>query len=261
VTLLNGFASFLNRQGIQQYPVHIELETGMNRLGFSSAELPAVKEVLKSNLFKVQSVFSHLVASEDPEQDDFTRHQAGLFTQMAAQIQEVLSYPVLKHIANTSGISRHPSLQMDMVRLGIGLYGIDNSLKNLNEVSTLRSTVSQLKYLKKGETVSYGRRGLLQRDSIIATIRIGYADGYPRSLSNGAGKILVNNKLAPIVGSICMDMTMIDVTDIPGVREGDDVIIFGKELPVTQVANWAKTIPYEILTGISQRVKRVYFEE
>ena len=180
---------------------------------------------------------------------------------MGQQVQEVLSYPVIKHIANTSGISRHPSLQMDMVRLGIGLYGIDNDRKNLTEVSTLRSTVAQIKHLKAGETVSYGRRGLMKRDSVIATVRIGYADGYPRSLSSGAGKIWVNGKLAPIVGSICMDMTMIDVTDIPGVKEGDDVIVFGNELPVTQVAQWAQTIPYEILTGVSQRVKRVYFEE
>ena len=202
-----------------------------------------------------------MVASEDPLQDEFTKQQAALFLLMSQQVQEVLSYPVIKHIANTSGISRHPSLQMDMVRLGIGLYGIDNDRKNLTEVSTLRSTVAQIKNLKAGETVSYGRRGLVKRDSVIATVRIGYADGYPRSLSNGAGKIWVNGKLAPIVGSICMDMTMIDVTDIPGVKEGDDVIIFGNELAVTQVAQWAQTIPYEILTGVSQRVKRVYYEE
>ena len=194
-------------------------------------------------------------------QDDFTNHQAALFLRLSKQVQDVLPYPVLKHIANTSGISRHPSLQMDMVRLGIGLYGIDNDRKNLTEVSTLRSTVAQIKKLKAGETVSYGRRGLLQKDSVIATVRIGYADGYPRSLSNGAGKIWVNGMLAPIVGSICMDMTMIDVTDIPDVNEGDDVIVFGNELPVTQVAQWAQTIPYEILTGVSQRVKRVYYEE
>jgi len=261
VTILHAFESYLKKQAIQQYPVHIELETGMNRLGFAETELPVLLEVLKTNVFKIQSVFSHLVASEDPLQDEFTKQQATLFQRMSQQVQEVLSYPVLKHIANTSGISRHPSLQMDMVRLGIGLYGIDNDRKNLTEVSTLRSTVAQIKHLKAGETVSYGRRGLVKRDSVIATVRIGYADGYPRSLSSGAGKIWVNGKLAPIVGSICMDMTMIDVTDIPGVKEGDDVIVFGNELPVTQVAQWAQTIPYEILTGVSQRVKRVYFEE
>jgi alanine racemase len=261
ITILHAFENYLKKQAIQQFPVHIELETGMNRLGFAENELPVLLEVLKTNVFKVQSVFSHLVASEDPIQDEFTNQQAALFIRLSKQVQDVLPYPALKHIANTSGISRHPSLQMDMVRLGIGLYGIDNDRKNLTEVSTLRSTVAQIKKLKAGETVSYGRRGLLQRDSVIATVRIGYADGYPRSLSNGAGKIWVNGILAPIVGSICMDMTMIDVTDIPDVKEGDDVIVFGNELPVTQVAQWAQTIPYEILTGVSQRVKRVYFEE
>jgi alanine racemase len=215
----------------------------MNRLGFAETELPELLEVLKSNVFKVQSVFSHLVASEDPAQDAFTKQQADLFLKMSARVQAILTYPVLNHIANTSGITRHPALQMDMVRLGIGLYGIDSDRKNLREVSTLRSTIAQIKSLKAGETVSYGRQGVLKRDSVIATIRIGYADGYPRSLSNGAGKIWVNEKLAPIVGNICMDMTMIDVTDIPDVKEGDDVVIFGKELPVQHVAQWAQTIP------------------
>lgn len=261
ISLLKAFGNYLKAQGILQYPVHIELETGMNRLGFPESDIPQLIDILKGDSFKVQSLFSHLVASEDPQHDAFTRRQAELFLSMSRQVEKALSYPVLKHIANTSGISRHPDLQMDMVRLGIGLYGIDSGKKNLLEVSTLRSTVAQVRKLKEGETVSYGRRGVLLRDSIIATIRIGYADGYPRSLSNGAGKIWVRGRLAPIVGSICMDMTMIDVTDIPGVQEGDDVIVFGKELPVNQVAQWANTIPYEILTGVSQRVKRVYFEE
>lgn len=261
VALLKSFASFLHKQGINQYPVHIELETGMNRLGFSVSELSVLTEILRTNVFKVQSVFSHLVASEDPQLDEFTKQQATVFGEMSSAIQQILSYPVLKHIANTSAISRHPSLQMDMVRLGIGLYGIDSNTSGLTEVSTLRSTIAQIKHLKAGETVSYGRRGVLQRNSTIATIRIGYADGYPRSLSNAAGKIWIKGQLAPIIGSICMDMTMVDVTDCNEVSEGDDVILFGKELPVTKVAQWANTIPYEILTGVSQRVKRVYFEE
>jgi len=256
-----AFAGYLRRQGISRYPVHIELETGMNRLGFSNDDLPDLIEWLKGNYFKVQSVFSHLVASEDPQHDEFTRQQGRLFSGMSARLQEVLSYPVIRHIANTSGISRHPELQFDMVRLGIGLYGIDSTMKNLVEASTLRSTVAQVKHLRADETVSYGRKGTLNRDSVIATIRIGYADGYPRNLSNGAGRIFLHGKLAPIVGSICMDMTMVDVTDIPGVKEGDEVVIFGPELPVSEVARWAQTIPYEILTGVSQRVKRVYFEE
>jgi alanine racemase len=150
-----------------------------------------------------------------------------------------------------------------MVRLGIGLYGIDSTQmgkQDLHQVSTLRSTIAQLRSVREGETISYGRQGMVTRDSVIATVRLGYADGYPRSLSNGQGKMLVNGLLAPIIGAICMDMTMIDVTDIPGVKEGDDVIVFGKDLPVQQVAHWANTIPYEILTGVSQRVKRVYFQ-
>lgn len=261
VKLLHSFETYLRKQGIQQYPVHIELETGMNRLGFASTDIPALINVLKGNTFKVQSVFTHLVASEDAQHDAFTTEQAVLFTSMCKQLQEAVPYPIIRHVANTSGISRHPELQMDMVRLGIGLYGIDKHRSQLLEVSTLRSTVAQIKNLHSNETVSYGRRGVLTRDSVIATIRIGYADGYPRRLSNGKGCMWVNGKLAPIVGSICMDMTMVDITDIPGVREGDDVIVFGDQLPVTRVAEWAETIPYEILTGVSQRVKRVYIEE
>lgn len=261
VKLLHQFEAYLKKQGIQQFPIHVELETGMNRLGFSEADLPELLAILKGNSFKVQSVFSHLVASEDPSQDAFTKEQAAMFAAMSHQIQSIVNYPILKHISNTSGISRHPDLQMDMVRLGIGLYGVDKSRPELRQVSTLRSTVAQIKHLKADETVSYGRRGVLLRDSVIATIRIGYADGYPRRLSNGAGKIWVKGKLAPIIGSICMDMTMIDITDIPDVKEGDDVVIFGNELPVWQLAQWAQTIPYEILTGVSQRVNRVYVEE
>jgi alanine racemase len=153
---------------------------------------------------------------------------------------------------------------MDMVRLGIGLYGVDNTNSNklnLETVATLKSTIAQLKYLKAGESVSYNRTGIVRKDSVIATIRIGYADGYPRRLGNGVGKIWVKEKLAPVIGTVCMDMIMIDVTDFTVVKEGDEVIIFGNVLPVQQVAQWTGTIPYEIMTGISQRVKRVYFEE
>ncbi len=262
--IMNAFATFLEQEGIQQFPVHIEFETGMNRLGFSKNDLPALIDRLKGNLFKVQSVFTHLVASEDPKHDQFTQKQAALFIELSDEIKKTVPYPFLKHIANTAAIKRHPSLQMDMVRLGIGLYGIDSSGENpssLKEVSTLRSTVAQVKEVKPGESVSYNRVAMMKRDSIVATIRIGYADGYPRSLGNGSGKMLIKGKLAPILGTVCMDMTMIDITDIPGIAEGDDVILFGKELSVNEVADWAGTIPYEILTGISQRVKRIYFEE
>lgn len=262
--LLQALETFLVNKNIHQFPVHIELETGMNRLGFAEEQVPHLMESLKTGTFKVQSVFTHLVASEDPEHDKFTGQQAARFHILCDWIKTVISYPFIRHIANTSAITRHSSMQLDMVRLGIGLYGIgDNNQASLQlrEVSTLRSTIAQIKHVKSGESVSYGRKGIVQRDSIIATVRIGYADGYPRSLSNGHGKMLVNGHFAPIMGMICMDMTMIDITEIPGVREGDEVIVFGSGLSVKKVANWAQTIPYEILTGVSQRVKRVYFEE
>ncbi len=263
-SLLHAFDQYLKAQGIRQFPVHIELETGMNRLGFSRSGLSELLEALQGDRFKVQSVFSHLAASEDPQHDAFTRQQASLFMQMVERIQQVLPYPFIRHISNTAGISRHPDLQLDMVRLGIGLYGIDSGDSNrleLQEVSSLKSTIAQIKELEEGETVSYGRRGVVNRRSRIATVRIGYADGYPRSLGNGAGKMWVNGQLAPVIGTVCMDMTMIDITDLPHVQEGDEVIVFGKELSVQKLAHWANTIPYQVLTGISQRVKRIYFEE
>lgn len=260
--LLHSFELFLKNEGLTQYPVHIELETGMNRLGFSEEELPELLNKLQTHLFKVQSVFSHLVASEDPNLDHFTHHQAAAFTRMSDAIREKLDYPFLRHLLNTSGISRHPSLQFDMVRMGIGLYGIDSAnVLELKEVSTLKTSVAQIKHLQAGESVSYGRSGIMYRESWIATVRLGYADGYPRILGNGRGRMLVNGKLAPTVGNICMDMTMIDITGILDIHEGDEVTVFGKGLPVAEVAKWAETIPYEILTGISQRVKRVYFHE
>jgi Alr-MurF fusion protein len=262
--ILALFEDFVKKQGIQQFPIHIELETGMNRLGFSMTELPLVINALRTPLFKVQSVFTHLASSEDPQQDEYTNRQAALYMQMVQQLQSVLSYPFIKHVVNTAGIIRHPQWHLDMVRLGIGLYGGDSFGEgglDLREVSTLKSTIAQIKELKEGETVSYGRKGVVTRDTRIATVRIGYADGYPRRLGNGAGKMLVNGHLAPVIGTVCMDMTMIDITDISHVQEGDDVIIFGTDLPVKQVAHWAQTIPYELLATVSQRVKRVYFEE
>ncbi|WP_369411521.1 bifunctional UDP-N-acetylmuramoyl-tripeptide:D-alanyl-D-alanine ligase/alanine racemase [Longitalea luteola] len=262
--ILALFEDFVKKQGIQQFPVHIELETGMNRLGFSLAELPAVIQSLRTPLFKVQTVFTHLASSEDPQHDAYTDQQGALYMQMVEQLQSVLNYPFIRHIVNTAGIIRHPQWHLDMVRLGIGLYGGDSSGEgglDLREVSTLKSTIAQIKELKEGETVSYGRRGVVTSDARIATVRIGYADGYPRLLGNGAGKMLVNGHLAPVIGSVCMDMTMIDITNISHVHEGDEVIIFGGALPVKQVAHWAQTIPYELLAGISHRVKRIYFEE
>ena len=179
-------------------------------------------------------------------------------------LQKYIPYSFIKHIANSAAIVRYPQLQLDMVRLGIGLYGIDSANTHsldLREVSTLKTTIAQIKHLKKDETVGYGRRGVAGNATIIATARLGYADGYPRRLSNGIGSMLVNGKPAPVIGTISMDMTMLDITHLGQVHEGDEVIVFGPGLPIQQLAQWAQTIPYEIMTGISQRVKRVYFEE
>jgi alanine racemase len=270
--IMQQFDRFLKKEGIQNFPVHIEIETGMNRLGFDTDEIEVIAAYLKSTpSFIVQSVFSHLAAGEDPAEDQFTLLQWQRFVAASDQLEKKIGYQLLKHIANSAAIIRHPALRMDMVRLGIGMYGVDSAAgdltagqadqPDLQPVATLKSTIAQIKYLQSGESVSYNRKGIVQRDSVIATVRLGYADGFSRRLGNGAGSMLVRGQLAPVIGTVCMDMTMIDVTDIPGVREGDDVIIFGKELPIEQLAAWAGTIPYEIMTGISQRVKRVYFEE
>ena len=261
---LSSLQNFLASEGVNQFPIHVEINSGMNRLGFDSNQVEELASSLHVAAFKVISVFSHFAASEESQHDGFSKNQSSIFLDACKKIEEKISYPFLKHIANTAAIQRHPEWQFDMVRIGIGLYGIDTAEGNaleLQQVSTLRSTIAQLRNVKEGETVSYGRHGVVLRDSIIATVRLGYADGYPRSLSNGKGKMLVRGKAAPIIGTICMDMTMLDVTDITGIEEGDEVIVFGNELSVQQVAHWADTIPYEILTGVSQRVKRVYFKE
>jgi alanine racemase len=263
--LLNLFDSFLKQLGLEDYPVHIEIETGMNRLGFNTTEIMNLGASLnQTNSFKVRSVFSHLAASEDVSQDEFTFQQYEKLVEAGNVLEEVLGYSFIKHIANSAAIIRHPQLQMDMVRLGIGMYGVDIANTNsvsLQPVAVLKSTIAQLKYLKAGESVSYNRKGIVNRDSVIATVRIGYADGYMRRLGNGVGKMLVNGEPAPVIGTVCMDMTMIDVTDVTNVHEGDEVIIFGRDLTIEQMAQWAGTIPYEIMTSISQRVKRVYYEE
>jgi alanine racemase len=262
--LLDALEAHLEREGIKVFPVHIELETGMNRLGFDTGAAVELGERLSKSSCRVQSVFTHLASSEDPASEGFTMQQADRYRSAADQLEQQLGYPFIRHVANSAAIIRYPSLQMDMVRLGIGLYGIDSAASGrlkLTEVSSLKTTIAQVKHLKKGDTVGYGRRGVIERDTTLVTVRLGYADGYPRRLGNGIGKMLINGKLAPVMGSVCMDMTMLDATEAGPVAEGDEVIVFGDALPVQQLAAWAETIPYEILTGVSQRVKRVYFEE
>ena len=263
--LYHSFRQYLAKEGVQQYPVHLKLNTGMNRLGFEPSEIAALKTLLGSQQqLMVKSVLSHYVASEDPAQDTFTQQQTELFTAACESLKETLGYPFIRHMANTAGILRNPSHQFDMVRLGIGLYGVDSAatgVLNLQPVAVLKTTVAQVRKVASGETVGYGRKGKLLRNSIIATVRIGYADGYNRRLGNGVGFMYVNGAFAPVIGQICMDMAMIDITDIPHVQAGDPVEVFGQHISIQQVAAAAGTIPYEVMTGISQRVKRVYYEE
>ncbi|WP_343700129.1 bifunctional UDP-N-acetylmuramoyl-tripeptide:D-alanyl-D-alanine ligase/alanine racemase [Chitinophaga sp.] len=263
--ILEQFEEVVRYANKTNYPVHIKLDTGMHRLGFEQHELPVlVQRLQQEGLFRVQSIFSHLAASEDAGKDEFTRKQYELFIKMSATLQQQLGHGVIRHIANSAAIHRHPELQLDMVRLGIGMYGVDSAAtfqEKLRNVSTLKTTIAQLKHIPAGDSVGYGGQWTAKAPAVIATVRIGYADGYSRRLGNGTGKMLVRNKLAPVVGVVAMDMLMLDVTHIPDAAEGDEVIVFGEALPVQQVANWADTIPYEILTGISQRVKRVYFQE
>jgi alanine racemase len=248
----------------QEFPVHIKLDTGMHRLGFEKKALDEMLELLKHHpQIKVRSVFSHLSASDNPKEDEFTRLQIRMFEEFSASISAQLGFMPLRHINNSVGIIRFPEAGFEMVRLGLGLYGIDSSgliQSKLEQVSTFKSTISQIRQLSKGELVGYSRRGLLNRDSMIATIGVGYADGFARALGNGVGTVMIKGIEVPVIGDVCMDMTMIDVTGLD-VEEGDEVIIFGEQFPVGKMAGKLKTIPYEVLTGISQRVKRIYFKE
>lgn len=247
------------------YPVHLKLDTGMHRLGFESNDMDSLcDQLLQHKELRIASVFSHLAGSEDAALDHFTAQQKALFLSMTDTIAQKIADPFLRHLCNSSAIVRHPDLHFDMVRLGLGLYGIDtteNMKPALRNVSRLRTSIAQIKRISAGETVGYNRKGSVTRDTVIGTVCVGYADGVPRRLGNGKGSMLLHNTKVPIVGNVCMDMCMLDITDLPQTREGDIVEIFGEHFPVTEVAKAADTIPYEILTGISQRVKRVYFEE
>jgi alanine racemase len=233
----------------------------MHRSGFMNAELESlIHELTLCENIRVKTIFSHLASADEPEQDDFTREQISLFEEMSLKIMEVFPYKIKRHILNSAGIERFPASQYDYIRLGIGLFGISVKGQKLAPVGTLSSSIIQIKNIKKGQTVGYSRRGVALKDSVIATVPIGYADGLRRILSNGVGKMWVNGKLAPIIGNVCMDMCMIDITGLDA-KEGDSVEIFGKNLPVTDVAHWMNSIPYEVLTGISKRVKRTYHFE
>lgn len=260
--ILEALIKAAEKEGITNYPIHIKIDTGMHRLGFSPKEVPALIERLKSqNAVIPRSVFSHLVGSDSPEFDDFTREQIALFDNVSTQLQESFTHRILRHICNSAGVERFSEAQFDMVRLGIGLYGIDptdNSV--IHNVSTLKTTILQIRDVPASETVGYSRKGKLTRDSRIAALPIGYADGLNRHLGNGNAYCLVNGKQAPYIGNICMDVCMIDVTDID-CKEGDQVVVFGDDLSLTVLSDKLNTIPYEILTSVSSRVKRVYYQD
>jgi alanine racemase len=248
----------------QMVNIHIKLDTGMHRLGFCKNDLPElIARINKNSQIRIQSVFSHLAAAENNIYDNFTIQQIELFTEMSKILTEGIGYSVIRHILNSAGIVRFPNAQFEMARLGIGLYGIASAgieQKELQNVGELKTIISQIKQIPENDTVGYGRNWRATHNMNIAIIPIGYADGLNRKLGNGKGKVLINNKFAPIIGNICMDMCMIDISAISA-KENDEVIIFGEDYPITNIAEELETIPYEILTGISARVKRVYFQE
>ncbi len=260
--LLEELIKAAEREGVSNFPIHIKIDTGMHRLGFAPEDMPKLIDRLhRQSAVIPRSVFSHLVGSDAQRFDSFTRRQIETFEKTAADLQSGFSHKILRHICNTAGIERYPGAQFEMVRLGIGLYGIDPFTNHiLHNISTLKTTILQIHDVPADETVGYSRKGILQRNSRIAAIPIGYADGLNRHLGNGHGYCLVNGKKAPYVGNICMDVCMIDVTDID-CKEGDKAIIFGDDLPVTVLSDILDTIPYEILTSVSNRVKRVYYQD
>ena len=261
--ILKSFAQYTENEGIKNFPIHLKIDTGMHRLGFEPKEIDELIEFLKNNKsLKVESAFSHLVASEDPAEDEFTLKQIKTFQEVTDKLQNSLNIKFLRHILNTSGVQRFPEYQMDMVRMGIGLYGIGIDKNSpIRPVATLKTRILQIKDLTAEDTVGYNRRGKLNKASRIAAIPIGYADGLSRAFGNGNGYVMINGKKAPFVGNICMDVCMIDITGIENVNEGDMVTVFGTEPNISELAAKTNTIPYEILTSVSKRVKRIYYQE
>ena len=261
--ILDALIKAAEKEGITGFPVHIKLDTGMHRLGFDPENdmEELIGKLKHQNAVIPRSVFSHFVGSDDDSFDDFSAHQFALFDKGSKQLQAAFDHKILRHICNSAGIEHFPERQLDMCRLGLGLYGI-NSRNNetINVVSTLKTTILQMHHIKAGESVGYSRKTILDRDSIIAAIPIGYADGLNRHLGNRHAYCLVNGQKAEYVGNICMDVAMIDVTDI-ACKEGDSVEIFGEHLPVQTLSDILDTIPYEVLTTISNRVKRVYYQD
>ena len=260
---LKEFIKIAQQKNVNSYPIHLKIDTGMHRLGFENQQFQDVISILKeTNLVEVKSIFSHLATSDDTSFRDFTLEQFSRFEKATSEICESLKISPIQHILNTSGIFNYSEMQLDMVRLGIGLYGIGNSdeeNRKLQQVSTLKSIISQIRTLPVGESVGYSRKHMISKETRVATIPIGYADGIRRAWGNEKGYVFIKNQKATILGNVCMDMLMVDVTNI-NCNEGDEVIIFGENPSVIEIANVVNTIPYEILTGISQRVKRIFYK-
>jgi len=260
--LLEAFISAAERLGITDYPIHIKIDSGMHRLGFEKDDMNLLIEKLKKqNQVKVRSIFSHLAGADDSKFDAFTKQQAETFKTCADQISAAFSHYIMRHLLNSAGIERFPEYQFDMVRLGIGHYGI-STLPNvhLKQVCALKTIILQIKDINAGETVGYSRKGVVNQKKRIAVLPIGYADGFDRKLSNGVGEVLINGHRAKVIGNVSMDLITVDITGIDA-KEGDVAEIFGDNITISEIANKLNTIPYEVLTSISRRVKRVYFQE
>ena len=255
---LKAFAEQLRELGLKDYPIHIKLDTGMHRLGFMTGELPELIQYLNATPeVKVKSVFSHLCVAEDPDQDAFTLGQIELFQKNTQTLADGIGYMPMRHILNSAGIERFPQYQMDMVRLGIGIYGVSAVPgKKLTPVASLKCKVLQVKQLGPGDTVGYGRWGRAREGTVIATIPVGYADGIDRHLGRGAASFSLNGQRVPTIGNICMDMCMLDVTGVPA-AVGDTVTVFGEDPTVEELASILGTIPYEILSSVPRRIERM----
>lgn len=258
---LQKFIDTAGSMQVSDYPVHLKIDTGMHRLGFLESEIEQVLELIgKTNCIHIKAVFSHLAASDDPRHDEFTRSQIATFQRVYAKVTQKLSYQPKRHILNSAGIERFPEAHFELVRLGIGLHGLSAKSGELLTVSSLKTHISQIKQIPRGDTIGYNRRGKANDPMTIAIIPVGYADGLDRKFGNSNGNVIVHNQAVPFVGDICMDMSMVDVTNLE-CNEGDEVIVFGPENPITKLASQIGTIPYEILTNVSSRVKRVYFKD
>jgi len=261
--IYEAFATFLNVQGIEAYGIHLKINTGMNRLGFEPSDAPLLaQQLVKDKCMVVKSVMSHLVASDASEHDAFTREQIDIFEKVCNILKENIGYAFIRHIANSKAVERHPGSRLDMVRVGIGLYGTSATTgSDIRKVATLKTTIAQIRHVPAGASVGYDRAAMMEKDTRIATVRIGYADGYDRRFSSGVGKMYINGVLCPVVGLVCMDMTMIDVSAVKDISINDEVEIFGEHIAIETLAAWSGINMYEMMSGINARVKRIYIEE